>query len=385
VVVSSEGSYPAIVVTVTTPTTGTKKQFTIALVEIAEENPLGDLVGSVDLTSTVFNLDYSFDSSLQSWTFSANITGYGQMYAYFTYEAGTSVTRSTTAQTLNTLRMQVDLDSWALKSAQNSLQLICENSIVDLDIDDCSVETSVYAGNLEWFMLHSDGVALYYELSQTADLDGYTRFITNNLVSNANTLSTIPFFWYNMSLTTTFGFLPDPNYTGCNLPAVAHAGGTKWKVYLSIPAVIIFIVIVLIVLMFILRPARCFRQRRPVSDTKHPMMSVGSEMVILPPSSSPPPSETPPPAWQGDPRASTSNLPVDPRDSAAYPPPGHMSMQYPPSNHTYRTTHASSPYPQQYQHQPHHPHHDDHGAPQPSAPLPSPEPNKNYLNDEHHE
>jgi hypothetical protein len=212
---------------------------------------------------------------------------------------------------------------------------------------------------------------------QTATLDGYTRFLANDLVSSANTVANIPFFWYNLSLATTFGFLPDPNYTGC-VPALHSGGGTKWEVYLSIPAVIIFIVIVLIVIMFVLRPARCFRRKRTTSsyDTKHPMVAVGSEMVILPPASPPP--EVPPPAWQEDPRASTSHLPVDPRDSVAYPPPaGHMSMQFPPPpNHTYRPAHASSPYPQYP--------HDDH-LPAPSAPFPSPDANKNYLPDGHRE
>jgi len=265
----------------------------------------------------------------------------------------------------------VDLSSWQLESTLNSLQLVSENTINNVNIASCDVETSLYEGSLEWFLLYSEDVALFYEMSQTAVLDGYTRYMTNEVLTEANTVANIPFFWYNMSLTTTFGFIPYPNYTGCANPAINGGGGTKWEVYLSIPAVIIFIVIVLIVLMFILRPARCFKRRRsiPSYETKHPMVAVGSEMVILPPSS-PPPAEVPPPVWQGDPHASTTSL-VD------HPYANHMSMQFPPPpNHTYRPAHASAPYGAAP------PYHD---APAPSAPLPSPDGNKNYINDEHHE
>ena len=81
VVVSPQGSYPSIVATVTTPT-GAKKRFTMAMVQISEEGPFGDLVRSVDLSSIAFNVDYTFDATHQYWTFRTNISGYGQMRVY---------------------------------------------------------------------------------------------------------------------------------------------------------------------------------------------------------------------------------------------------------------------------------------------------------------
>jgi hypothetical protein len=386
------GPYPSIVATVIVPSTKQRKQFTLALIGIAEEDSSG-LTRSVDLSSTKFEVDYVYGSTYQKWTFRANISTFGILNVYFTYFTSPNQKRSIMAsQTANTLQMQVDLASWAFRSARNSLKLISENSIVSEPIDQCSIEPSLAGGSVEWFQLHAGGVALYYEMSQRAQLDGKTRFVANDMKgSDSNTETRIPFFWYNMSLTTTFGFLPD-NFT-CQQPHKSDKGGNDWAIFLLIPLIILFLVIICLVIMFIIKPSRvtrcfkkCLRRRRIVNtDTKHPMMaSVGSEMVILPPSSppstspplsSPPPSEVPPPSWHG----STSNLP--PMDPSYPPPSGHMSMQYsPPPNHTYRP-HQSSPYPQHQQYHQEHNHQQQYNAhePAPSAPLPTPD-NKHYMN-----
>jgi hypothetical protein len=373
--VSATTAYPSIEVILTTPS-GKQQQYVFALVEIIEQDVNGDIVRSIDTASLVFTSIYAYDSTIQSWSFNNTVSGYGQIYVYFTYATTPSLRRSEVAQTPNTLSMAVNLNSWAFKSAQNTLQLVLQNSIVNDNFDECNIETSVFAGSLDWFLLYSNSVALFYEMPQTALLDDYTRYLTNAILSTtgANTISNVPFFWYNMSLATSFGFIVDDDYTGCG-PAAANKAGIPWEVYLSIPGFIILLVIVLIIIMFILRPARCFRRRRPVStyDTKM-TTATSSEMVILPPAS--PPSELPPPpqAWQGDPHASMSHLPVDPRMSA-YHPAAHMSMQFPPPpNQTYRPAHASAPYPQ-YNHDSHQPH--------PSAPVPSPDNSRHYMPAEH--
>jgi hypothetical protein len=395
-----QGASPTIIVTVSSPSTNIKKQFMIALIAIAEEDSNNNVVRSIDLSSTVFQVDYVSSATFQKWTFTADIARYGQISVHFTHAAANLVRAArATAQKVNTIQMEVEFHSWVFTSATSTLQIVGENSVISHSIDNCNIETNKDSDSVEWFMLHSsDDIALYYELPLYAQLDGRTRYARNDMLpADANFVTRIPFFWYNTSLSTTFGFLPDFNYTGCNdRPHGDEDGKYDWAIFLIIPIVILFLVIICLVIMFVLKPSRltkcfkagcfkCLRRRRMVhTDTKHPMMSsVGSEMVILPPSSppplaSPPPSDVPPPSWHG----STSNLP--PSDPSYPPPSGHMSMQYPPPpNHTYRP-HQSSPYPQHQQyyqhdhqqqfiaHEPGQQQYNDH-EPAPSAPLPTPD------------
>lgn len=76
------GTYPSLVITVTTPSTGAKQRFTIALIEIVEEDPNGNLVNSLDLTNVVFETDSMYDSLLQTWSFTANVSSYGPLSMY---------------------------------------------------------------------------------------------------------------------------------------------------------------------------------------------------------------------------------------------------------------------------------------------------------------
>lgn len=214
-------------------------------------------------------------------------------------------------------------------------------------------------------------------------MDGNTtlRSTTSVITQGADVRSVVPFFWYNTTMEHTFGFFQEPGFVGCNPPATETQKEKKrWELYLIIPFVILFVVIVLLVIMFFMR--RKWYNRRKKTGATHPMVAVGSEMVILPPS---------PPLSSTD---SVSPLTHDPRASAAYvhPEPYHQdpraSLHDPRASlHDPRLSHydpRASHYDPRASHTLHHhasvqfPEPAGDHYPPPSAPQQSPEPT-NYI------
>lgn len=79
---TAQGNYPAIVVAVTNPKTEVRQRFTIALLGISEVGPNGGNVRLIDLSRATFRTDYSVESDVRKWSFSSNMSGYGQIVVY---------------------------------------------------------------------------------------------------------------------------------------------------------------------------------------------------------------------------------------------------------------------------------------------------------------
>lgn len=218
--------------------------FSLTLAQILEEDVNHVMVQSFNVSNAEFALNVQNQTTGTFWNFSA-VHNFGSapevqtvIQIYINYFAiPTSVTFAGTALAMpaNSFKMALFISDWPFRSSQNSMRVVFSNTGAGGSDGACSSNGyNDQNGSLQWVQLIVNGVSMFSQLLGYALVDGTKRYVEFGLYETSYISASIPFFWYNVSLDPTFGFLLDSS-NGCGIQSGLAGVGMSWEVYLAIP------------------------------------------------------------------------------------------------------------------------------------------------------
>jgi len=190
--------------------------FSIFISQILEVTPKGQQVKAVDVTKVNFTYTQTQTHSYQFWNYSAVLLESAKLevYLYFFTNLTNSTTLDLNNQTSpnypNTIKLALLLANWPFSSAQNYIQVVFEDSVLNFGASECDVDFSSQTdsgGSLISYSLNVAGTTLYATMERFAIVDGIQRRVNFSNPSPTLIVAQLPFFWQNATLDPNFGAL----------------------------------------------------------------------------------------------------------------------------------------------------------------------------------
>jgi len=238
---------------------------------------------SVDLAGTNFTAAQvvtsdDVASAFQQWMLNATLDNGANLEIYiwqFTSDTSINFANSSVACPANTIKLGLQIQNWPFRNTRNSLEVVLDsqartNSGISCNQTDSQSDEN---GNLRWFTINIDGVIMYGQFLDKAELDGAVRVITFQLDKENNVVTaTIPHFWDYAVI--------DPSYAVLigDVASTCASTGLTVSTILIIAIVVPVVVLAIIVVAWFLLLNKRFYTWRKVRKAARQSEAVRSEL-----------------------------------------------------------------------------------------------------------